>query len=201
MFLNLLRQEGATVIGIEPNAERRAYARRKYGIELRRETLGEPFWSTGHEGEFDVVSLWDVIEHVNLPVETLETAANLTKAGGLLCLDTPARDGFYYRVGQTSYALTRGASPLFLNVLYSNAPFGHKQIFSITELANLVQRLGYRVLSLKLIHELSFPYEFYLRRLFGSAKVAAGLSPLVQLFFFLVRIRNKMVLVAQKSPG
>jgi SAM-dependent methyltransferase len=46
-------------------------------------------------GSFDVVTFWDVIEHVPDPVYTLGVAAELLAPGGLMVLKTPNVDGLY----------------------------------------------------------------------------------------------------------
>jgi hypothetical protein len=95
-----------------------------------------------------VVTLWDVLEHVNFPSETLQNAYNVTKPGGWLFLDTPRRDALYYRLSEWSYRLSGGMNPLFLESLYSPLPYRHKQIFTLRQLVQLVRAIGYSVISL-----------------------------------------------------
>jgi hypothetical protein len=82
--------------------------------------------------------------------------------------------------------------------MYSEHPFGHKQIFSTKELVSILQTIGFEVCFIKKVHELSFPYEYYLKKLFKSESFARKLVPFVNLFFALFRIKNKMVIVARK---
>jgi 2-polyprenyl-6-hydroxyphenyl methylase/3-demethylubiquinone-9 3-methyltransferase len=145
-----------------------------------------------------MVTLWDVIEHVNYPYETLNSAANVLKAGGYLLIDTPCRDSFYHRVGEITYKLTGGKYPTFLNAMYSSHLFGHKQIFSTTEMRKLFEAIGMEIVELKKFHELSFPYEFYVKKLVQSETVVRLLLPFVQAFFRLFKIRNKMLVVGRK---
>ena len=103
LFLHILQQEGAEVHGIEPTWARRAYAKEHYGLELVPGTFDAPNWWAGPPNHFDVITMWDVIEHVNFPIQTLEAAMELLSPGGVLLLDTPARDGFYHRAGELLY--------------------------------------------------------------------------------------------------
>lgn len=148
-FQMLLSEKGAVVRGIEPSAIRREYARQKYGISLQKELAGEDYWQSSYRGYFDVVSLWDVIEHVNFPLETLQAASELLKPGGFLFLDTPSRATMSYRLSERAYKLSRGKIPLFLPSFYSTAPYGHKQIFKTAQLIHLLKGLGLELLTIK----------------------------------------------------
>ncbi len=148
LFAHLLTESGALVQGIEPQAIFRAFAREKFGIELRGETVDADCWQQGFRDFFDLVTLWDVFEHVNFPAELLQQTGNLIKPGGLLVLDTPRRDALYYRISEWSYRLSKGANPLFLESLYSPLPFRHKQIFTLRQLIHLVERTGFTVSSM-----------------------------------------------------
>jgi 2-polyprenyl-6-hydroxyphenyl methylase/3-demethylubiquinone-9 3-methyltransferase len=148
LFSHLLQEAGATPYGIEPQLVFRQFAQEKFGVTLRAETIDHPFWQEGFADHFDLVTLWDTLEHLNFPVETLVDAVRVLKPGGLLFLDTPSRDSFYYKISEWSYRLSKGANPLFLNSLYSCKPFRHKQIFTVAQLTGLFDRLGLEIVTL-----------------------------------------------------
>jgi 2-polyprenyl-6-hydroxyphenyl methylase/3-demethylubiquinone-9 3-methyltransferase len=148
LFPHLLADAGGCVHGIEPQGIFREFAQRKFGIDLNEETIESRHWQLGFTDFFDVVTLWDVLEHVNFPSETLQNAYNVTKLGGFLFLDTPRRDALYYRISEWAYRLSGGKNSLFLESLYSPLPFRHKQIFTLPQLVQLVTSIGYSVISL-----------------------------------------------------
>jgi 2-polyprenyl-6-hydroxyphenyl methylase/3-demethylubiquinone-9 3-methyltransferase len=199
LFLSLLKEKGAQVTGIELSDSRAQYAKTKHGLDIDKHPIESDFWQNGYAQRFDAVTLWDVIEHVNYPRQTLQSATNVLKPGGLLLIDTPCRDSFYHQFGEFTYRLTRGGYPTFLNAMYSSHLFGHKQIFSTTEMKNLFGSIGLEILDLHKFHELSFPYEFYLKKLFKSSVLVNLLLPIVQIFFRIVRIQNKMLVIGRKS--
>lgn len=199
LFLSLLKQNGADVIGIELSDSRAQYAKTRHGLDIDKHPIESDHWQNGYANHFDAVTLWDVIEHVNYPKQTLQCATNVLKQGGFLLIDTPCRDSFYHRFGELTYRVTGGRSPTFLNAMYSSHLFGHKQIFSTKEMRKLFESVGLEVIDLHKFHELSFPYEFYLKKLFRS-QVLVNLSlPLVQIFFRIFKIQNKMLVIGRKK--
>ena len=139
-----------------------------------------------------------MIEHVNYPFEALKSTAEVLKQGGLLLIDTPCRDSFYHQFGAFTYKLTGGRFPTFLNAMYSSHLFGHKQIFATSEMKELFESVGLEVIDLHKFHELSFPYEFYLKKLFKSEALVRLILPAVRVFFKIFKIQNKMLVVGRK---
>ena len=199
LFLSLLKQQGTDVIGIELSDSRAQYAKTKHGLVIDKHPIENDFWQRGYANHFDAVTLWDVIEHVNYPRQALQSAANVLKQGGLLLIDTPCRDSFYHRFGEFTYKATGGKFPTFLNAMYSSHLFGHKQIFSTTEMKDLFESVGLEVVDLHKFHELSFPYEFYLKKLFKSEATVSWSLPFVRLFFGIFKIQNKMLVIGRKN--
>jgi 2-polyprenyl-6-hydroxyphenyl methylase/3-demethylubiquinone-9 3-methyltransferase len=198
LFLSLLTREDANVAGIELSDSRAQYAATKHGLTIHKHPIENDFWQKGYANYFDAVTLWDVIEHVNYPLRTLQSALNVLKKGGLLLIDTPARDSFYHQVGEVTYRLSGGRFPTFLDAMYSSHLFGHKQIFSTAEMKDIFRSSGLEVIQLQKFHELSFPYEFYLQKLLRSEALVKVSLPAVKTFFWLFKIRNKMLVIGRK---
>ena len=198
LFLSLLKLEGADAVGIELSDSRAYYAASKHKLGIQKHPIESDFWQKGYKGQFDAVTLWDVIEHVNYPLQTLQSAVNVLRSGGWLLIDTPCRDSLYHQTGELTYRLSRGRFPTFLNAMYSSHAFGHKQIFSTGEMKELFKSCGLEIVQLQKFHELSFPYEFYLRKLLRSEALVKLSLPLVKAFFRLFKIRNKMLVIGRK---
>ena len=198
-FLSELKTRGAEVHGIEPNDGRAHYAQTTYGLILSKLPVDHNYWQNGYRNTFDLITLWDVIEHVNLPFLTLRASRNLLRVGGFLMLDTPCKDSYYYRLGELSQKITKGYWPGFLDILYKDEPFGHKQIFSTTEMKVMLALSGFKCVSMIRIHELSFPMAYYFRRLRYPDLIARFLGVTVGWIVRLFHVRNKMVIVAQRT--
>ena len=148
-FMHELQKEQALTAGIEPSNVRRDYALRKFGLKLYKDLIDAEYWQANYVGYFDLICLWDVIEHVNFPVATLRSACQLLKPGGHLLLDTPNRETLAYRWSEKLCRFSRGQQSLFLENFYSTAPYGHKQIFTCAQLEQLTAELGLQICSLR----------------------------------------------------
>ena len=198
LFLSKLKEDGAVTTGVELSDTRAHYAQIKHGLDIVKRPIEDDYWQ-GHHGSFDIVTLWDVIEHVNYPLSTLKAAANMLKSGGILLIDTPCRDAFYHRMGEFTYWLSRGKYPTFLNTMYSSHQFGHKQILSLAEMREMLVAAGLEVVELRKFHELSFPYSFYLKKMFSSDFIVKMILPVVHILLALFPIRNKMLAIGRKN--
>ncbi len=141
-FLNELRQDsGWQVEGVDLNAQATAYARQALGLTVHQGDLGTldlPPQS------FDVVTMWDVIEHVPDPLDTLKVIARLLKPGGVLLLNTPNARSWQAR--------------LWARWWYGWSIPRHLYIFTHHTLEQLLTRAGFHVTK-----RLHFPAErFYL---------------------------------------
>lgn len=147
-FLQLLTMAGAEAQGIEPSRLRRDFASERLGLHLDGRRIEDPYWQRSCAAGFDLVTLWDVLEHVNAPVATLAGVQHVLAPGGLLFIETPSRDSIWYRLSEWSYRCSHGRLPLFLPSFYPNVPYGHKQIFRPGQLLILLERLGFELLAL-----------------------------------------------------
>lgn len=84
VFLNLARQRGWQTLGVEPSRWAAQKAREK-GLAVINAPLGQ---ARIPEQSFDVVAMWDVIEHLPDPRGTLEELFRVLRPGGILCLST-----------------------------------------------------------------------------------------------------------------
>jgi 2-polyprenyl-3-methyl-5-hydroxy-6-metoxy-1,4-benzoquinol methylase len=197
LFLSMIKNAGSTTIGVELNDYRAHYAKIKHNLEIIKRPIEDNYWKS-HKASFDVVTLWDVIEHVNYPLSTLKSSTEVLKSGGYLFIDTPCRDSFYHRFGEFTYWVSRGSIPTFLDAMYSAHQFGHKQIFSTSEMKHLFEKCDLEIIELKKFHELSFPYRFYLKKIFKSNFLVKLLLPVVNILLFVFPVKNKMLVIGQK---
>lgn len=85
-FLAAARARGWHVDGCEPNRWLAAWGKQHYGIDIRPGPLTDHDLPKGH---YDVVTLWDVVEHLPQPSAILERVKDLVRPGGYLILTFP----------------------------------------------------------------------------------------------------------------
>lgn len=104
-FLDEAKNRGWKVAGLEPAAWAAAYARDKLGMADMK-TGDTQALEQFPENHFDVVTSFDVIEHVSDPGEFAKKLARVVKKGGYLVLTTPRFDSLLSRLmGEKWYCI------------------------------------------------------------------------------------------------
>ena len=85
-FLHVAKKHGWDVYGIEPNKWMCKWGKKNYGINIKPGTLFDYKFKTN---TFDVITLWDVLEHVPDPKKTLLEINRILKPSGLLIVNYP----------------------------------------------------------------------------------------------------------------
>lgn len=94
-FLAALREQGWQAQGVELSPYAADYARQRYGLDV---FTGELQAAQFPPESFDLVVLWDVLEHVYQPRETLLEAARIAAPEGALLLVLPNPDSVEARL-------------------------------------------------------------------------------------------------------
>lgn len=202
-FLKMGTERGWETLGIEPSQQAAEYAR-GLGVETVNEFFSEDI--VDGLGNFDVVHMHQMLEHVTDPAGMLRLAYRLLNPKGLLCVIT-AND---YNPLQKLLRQHVGYKPWWV------VPTEHINYFDFDSLERLVQRTGFKVV----YKTATFPMEFFLlmgdnyvgndtlgrmcherRKQFELALRAGGLSYIKQhLYQFLScqQIGREVVLFARK---
>ena len=129
-FLDLARTRGWRTCGVEPSKYASLAATEK-GLTVYRgvvEELDLP------DASFDVITMWDVIEHVNNPDASLAAAYGLLRPEGTLALNTPDVGSFLARLLGLRWHLV--------------VPPEHLVLFSAESLRKLLEDNGFTVIGL-----------------------------------------------------
>jgi SAM-dependent methyltransferase len=102
IFLDFIRQSGSwEVKGIEVSEYAATVAREKYQLDVFTGTLDEARFPSAF---FDVVTLWDVLEHLPDPMGTLAEISRITKSDGYLMIRIPHLDSLDAKLFGPSWA-------------------------------------------------------------------------------------------------
>ena len=92
-FMTIAQQAGWQTTGVELG-EATAQAARSGGLEVRTGTLADAFGEL-EPGSFDLITFWDVLEHVRDPRDDLALARELLRPGGMIAATMPNVSGLY----------------------------------------------------------------------------------------------------------
>ena len=108
-FLGMAKERGFEVFGVEIS-DYAAEIGRKKGIDIKTgilENLDYP------KETFDVITMFDVIEHVSDPKTAIQKAKNLLKNDGLLVINTPDSESLWAKVSKSKWHLIMPPEHLF----------------------------------------------------------------------------------------
>lgn len=97
LFLNEARRQGFDVAGVEFSGSSASFARDHFHLSV---TDGDIHALDYAEGTIDVLTMFDVIEHVRDPARDILAAYRLLKPGGLFILSTPNIDGLFPKASE-----------------------------------------------------------------------------------------------------
>lgn len=130
-FLHVAAVRGWTVSGCEPNTWLCNWGKKTYGIDIRPGTLFDQHYP---DRTFDVVTVWDVLEHTHDPQAFLRECQRVLKPGGLLVVNCPDIGSW----------LARLMGRKWLMLLTT-----HLYYFTRQTLRQLLQQVGFNVVRMK----------------------------------------------------
>lgn len=146
IFVGVARDRGWIADGIELTSEDCNYAKEKYDIEL----IQKNFYDIDETDKYEVVTLFEVIEHLGTPLKDLKRINKLVNMRGLLVVATPIQDSLY--------AKKTNENNVFWNVV------SHLTYFSKNVLINYLNESGFEILEINNSPEGMGRMEFYCRK-------------------------------------
>jgi len=136
-FLELARELGWAVTGVELAHKPAAYAAQERALDVFTGTLAEAAYP---DDTFDAVTLWDVIEHLDDPLSTLREIRRILRPGGMLMLFTINQRSLINRVGHVLHRASFGTLKRPLVLLYD---IHHNFFFDRVTLGGLLGLAGF----------------------------------------------------------
>ena len=126
-FIKVAERAGWRVTGIEVSEEGVTFARNELRLDVRREAAEEMNFPPG---SFDVIVMFEVVEHLLDPLRALHAIRQVLRPGGLLVISTPNFN-----------ALSRFGLGKDWAVL---SPAEHLYYFTEASLKNLLEKTGFK---------------------------------------------------------
>ena len=120
---------GFSVVGVEPSLWLAKQAKAEYNLDIRSGSLKSQNFS---KNSFDMVTLWDVIEHLTDPSDVLVDTQHVLKKNGLMVVNYP-------NYNSLARFLLRKKWPFFLSV--------HLSYFTPKTIRRLLDQHNFEVLS------------------------------------------------------
>ena len=185
VFLDMASKQGWEVEGLEVSTDLAAYARDNFGLkvhclDLTKDHLESP--------PFDVVTLFDLIEHIPNVNEMIKGSRNILSDEGILIIRTPAEEGLLRDIAKIVYNGSLKKFELPMLWFYS---FEHIQSFSFRSLTRLLEQHNFSVI--KVFHE-----EESLERL-GIPKYIKFMIKGINRVSSMLNKQHKIVVIAKKT--
>jgi 2-polyprenyl-3-methyl-5-hydroxy-6-metoxy-1,4-benzoquinol methylase len=114
-FLSLAKTAGWDTSGVDISEYAVSYCRNTLGHDVHWGELKNVCFP---REEFDVVTMWDVIEHLNDPVAELKEVHRILKMDGVVLVDTPNEDSLLRSLARIIYVATGGFVKYPIRKLY-----------------------------------------------------------------------------------
>lgn len=143
-FLDAARKRGWAVEGIDMSAYAVEYAGSRLNLPVKNGCITEADFA---KQSFDVITMWDVIEHLANPKETLKGVSECLKGDGMLVVSTPDVDSFRARLEGKRWRVW--------------VPPDHLLYFSPRTMGRLCELCNLEIID----EETAVPYEKYMRKI------------------------------------
>jgi 2-polyprenyl-3-methyl-5-hydroxy-6-metoxy-1,4-benzoquinol methylase len=142
IFLQVAKEKGWDVYGVDVSKEAVDYAKKEYCLNVFLGTVRDAKLESGY---FNVVTAWDVIEHLADPDNFLNEVSRIMKKGGILAIRTPNAEGLFLKINKLVNAVLGDhfarVGPKFLH---------HKYLFSVCSLKEILKNKGFEIIDIKM---------------------------------------------------
>jgi len=193
MFLRLAKEYGFEGVGVEPNTQASEFIKEKYGFEIYNSMLED----VESEKNYDIITMWDLLEHLPNPRIALQKVNGITTQGGFLVIELPARDSFIHLLVKGIYRMSFG---YIKRPLFSVYGIHHLQYFSKKSIIDFLNNNGFKVIE---VYRCQTNVKALLKKSHKKFSILICCYNLcLRLSFLLGKIlkkQNKMVVFAKKN--
>ena len=138
-FLDVARDMGWAASGSDISSAAVKHAKDVLGLDVFCGKINDAEYP---DNIFDVVTMWDVIEHVDHPRAIINEINRILKPGGLLVIETPNANSLIHRIAHIIYRMSFGKISYFLEKIYIPS---HLYYFSKMTMGSMLQNSGFSI--------------------------------------------------------
>jgi 2-polyprenyl-3-methyl-5-hydroxy-6-metoxy-1,4-benzoquinol methylase len=143
IFLSMAKEKGWEVSGVDISDYAISFARERFGLDCFAGKLKDAKFPDNY---FDVITLWDVIEHFEGPLEELEEIKRILADDGIILFDTPNAESLMRLIAHWTYRATGGLFKYPVKKLYHQF---HLYYFSPRTLRMLLNKAGFEIIVMR----------------------------------------------------
>jgi len=193
-FCYLASRNGINAVGIDISEPAIKLARERYGEYAEYYNVNIDDMVQSKNRVFDVVTLWDVIEHCKDPHKIIAYCKTLVKKDGFICINTPNCDSLYDKLADVAYRLNLQVSRKMLKQRYSTA---HLQLWTQSTLKKLLRYYDLEVVISKRIRELTMVPSGYIKAMGANNSAIRLVQCIDGIIEKIWPVRNKVLVYAQ----
>lgn len=183
---------GFDAYGLEPGS---AAVKKEIEGRMFRGTLAD--YAQTMPRQFDVVTIWHVLEHLPDPLQAIADMSSLVRPGGRLVVAVPTCEGRMFRLGLW-FNDVFGSSRLLDELFYFHNPNMHYYYYAESGVKLLLEQFGFRIVDTRLLEAFDWN-QVHLRGTNSLTRLGLRLlGPLVAASGF-TSIEN-LVVVGERRP-
>jgi len=152
-FLGMAKKQGWDGIGLEIDSQAIKWSKNRFNIDVYEEhSIKKSF-----KNSFDIITLWDVIEHVENTSKVISNCYSFLRPGGLLYLRTPNANGLLIKKTLINYAFLK----VYWNLVYPAMPYEHIYHFQLETINKILSKNYFKIIN---TNEIKFPANNHIGR-------------------------------------
>jgi len=179
IFVKLAKDEGYLAEGIEPSSQLVKEAEEKFGVTLLEGTIDD----YRNQKKTDIVTMLDLIEHVNDPIQFMKKVSSFVKKDGIIVLVTPDISSLTQKIMGGKWWHYRTA---------------HVNFFNIKSIKYLLEQSGF-IIEKRYRYAWNFSFYYIISRLFPSLKKRKGLQEVFKRLNLKLQLFDSWEIYARKS--
>ena len=194
-FLSVAREYGWKALGVEISQQAAKYARETLKLDVRQGTIEN---CKIENNSVDVITMWDVIEHIQNPLEALSAIRDKLKEGGMLVIKTPDAGSLFKAFSIFLYRLSFKKLSFQLKYVYY---LPHYFYYDKMNIRRMLDKFNFKIIK---ISSGQTDYNFAKEKItlhyknYFSKNFILAFLPAFFVFARIFKMQNKMVIYAVK---